>query len=102
MRDAPLDPLGRKLANPLLHILQSFADDPYDIDPNLGIVTDQFEQLRLAPTRFERLGKRHRLGGVSAVGEQSNSPEHFTGTDEADHNLGAVAARLGNSNTALD
>ncbi len=63
---------------------------------------DQVEQFGLAPARLERFGQGDRVGGIAAVGEQRNGPEHLAGPDEADDDLGAVAAGLGDAHAALD
>ena len=55
--------------------------------------------LQLASKRF---GEGDRVGGIAAIGEQRDGPEHLAGPDEADDDLGAVAAGLGDAHAALD
>ena len=63
---------------------------------------DQIEQFGLAPARLERFGEGDRVGGIAAIGEERDRPEHLAGPDEADDDLGAVAAGLGDAHATLD
>ena len=100
--DAAFGALRRKLANPVLHLLQAPSDDADDIDADLRMAMDQVEQLGLAPARLERFGEGDRVGGIAAIGEERDRPEHLAGPDEADDDLGAVAAGLGDAHATLD
>src|SRR5579863_9546812 len=100
--DPAFGALGRKLAHPLLHLLQAPPDDTDDVDPDLRVAMDQVEQFGLAPARLQRFGEGDRVGGVAAVGEQRNGPEHFAGPDKPDDDLSAVAAGLGDAHATLD
>ena len=102
MGDAAFGALRRKLANPVLHLLQAPSDDADDIDADLRVAMDQVEQLGLAPARLQRFGEGDRVGGIAAIGEERDRPEHLAGPDEADDDLGAVAAGLGDAHAALD
>jgi hypothetical protein len=54
MGEAPLDPLGGKLAHPVLHILQTLANDADSVNCDLWVAHHQVKQLGLTPARFDR------------------------------------------------
>ena len=69
---------------------------------DLRMAVDQLEQFGLAPARLQGFGEGDRVGGIAAIGEERDRPEHLAGADEADDDLGAVAAGLGDAHAALD
>ena len=102
MGDAPLCALRGEFAHPVLHLLQALADDTDDVDRDLRVTVDQVEQLVLAPARFQGVGERDCVGRIASVREERDRPEHLAGANETDHDLGAVAARLGDTDAAFD
>jgi hypothetical protein len=101
-RDAPLDALAGRLAQPVLHLAQPPAYDPDHVEPDLGIAQHELGHHRRRPADLDALGHRLGIGRKPAAGVDRKRAEHLARIDEPHHQMLAAGAGLDDLHPPVD